>query len=237
MKEKQIFFKKTSQIDNIIKVYPEPAIKHIPKWFRDTKMFTNGENDYVKAAKDPKEFFGTNKGCIPFLDTFSSGYMVLLPATVLITNTPQGVRMAWKTDFAVADTQPQETLGNFPIPVGHNKTFFRWQMHSRVITPKGYSIMVTHPNQRYDLPFQTLTGIIDTDKHKNPLHLPFFLEDGFEGFIEEGTPIAQILPFKRDVWKSNNLEYTEDEVHITDRAKFTFWKTYKKKYWTRKSYQ
>ena len=36
--------------------------------------------------------------------------------------------------------------------------------------------------------------------------IPQQIEEGFEGIIEEGTPILQIIPFKRESWKAEYLK-------------------------------
>ena len=95
-----------------------------------------------------------------------------------------------------------------------------------------------HPSQRHDLPFFTLTAIVDTDKFPNKLHLPFFIKEGFEGIIEAGTPIAQIIPIKRDVWKSEKKSFQE-KTHIlyNNAMQINFIRAYKNKIWSRKVYR
>jgi hypothetical protein len=58
---------------------------------------------------------------------------------------------------------------------------------------------------RDDLPFYSLPSIVDTDRHPAPVNFPFFLRKDFTGILESGTPIMQIIPFKREEWKSEVL--------------------------------
>ena len=69
-------------------------------------------------------------------------------------------------------------------------------------TPPGYSLLVTHPVNRYDLPFTTLTGLVDTDLYKDDfINFPAHWRDsGFQGTLPRGTPVAQCLPVKRELW-------------------------------------
>lgn len=39
-----------------------------------------------------------------------------------------------------------------------------------------------------------------------PGSFPFFICEGFEGIIPEGTTYAQLLPFKRECWTSEIIE-------------------------------
>ena len=61
-----------------------------------------------------------------------------------------------------------------------------------------------------------LTGIVDSDKEPFfPGNYSLFLKKGFSGIIESGTPILQILPFKRDEWKS---EIDNSIIDLGNRA-------------------
>jgi hypothetical protein len=90
---------------------------------------------------------------------------------------------------------------------------------------------------RFDLPFTTTSGIMDSDSYSTSGNLPFFIKKGFTGVIPAGTPIAQLIPIKRTSWTSvpnnNGLQYLENLQGETVRSEG---KSYKKLFWTRKSY-
>jgi hypothetical protein len=46
-----------------------------------------------------------------------------------------------------------------------------------------------------------LEGIVDTDGYNAAVQFPFIIDEGFEGIIPAGTPIVQVIPFKREDWK------------------------------------
>ena len=62
--------------------------------------------------------------------------------------------------------------------------------------PPGYSLLITHPINRHDLPFMTLTGLVDADRYvDNFIHFPARWRDpAFNGTLPAGTPVAQCLP-------------------------------------------
>ena len=70
--------------------------------------------------------------------------------------------------------------------------------------PPGYSLLFTHPVNRTDLPFTTLTGLVDCDRfHDTPPNFPARWHDtGFDGVLPKGTPVAQCLPVKRESWNA-----------------------------------
>ena len=53
--------------------------------------------------------------------------------------------------------------------------------------PPGYSLLFTHPVNRADLPFTTLTGLVDCDAfHHNPLNFPARWHDrSFNGVLRK----------------------------------------------------
>ena len=47
--------------------------------------------------------------------------------------------------------------------------------------------------------FTIMDGIVDTDSYNALVNFPFFLNDwSYEGLIPAGTPMAQVIPFKRE---------------------------------------
>lgn len=240
-KNKKIKFQPFSiQAENLFD-HPTPAVKHIPAWYKNQRLYSNGESDFAKANKKSK-FNATFKLCTPVVDAITSGYMVTLPADIIVSSNPKSNSydpyIDWQVSWNVVDVQPQDTLGNYPIPIGYSSTFFRWHADWIIKTPPGYSLWVTHPSHRHDLPFITINGFVDTDKHPNSLYLPFFIKEGFEGIIEAGTPIAQIIPIKRDDWKTSVESFNQLNKDLSiDRFKIKLVRGYKYKYWTRKKYE
>jgi hypothetical protein len=83
-----------------------------------------------------------------------------------------------------------------------------------------------------------MNGFIDTDKFPNRLYFPFFLKDGFVGIIPEGTPIAQIIPIKRDSWISEKALYKEGTEFVFENImKINLIRGYKNKFWSKKEYK
>jgi hypothetical protein len=238
---KKIIFKQAYKyVDGLLKK-PNPSTSYSPKWYKDEKLFSNKQNELIKAEKIGN-YFLTYKLCVPLVDSLTAGYMIELPADVVVVNQGKDGEyipfLRWNVNFDVLDIQSTDSLGNYPIPVGYNDLSFRWILNWQIKTPDGYSLWITHPSHRHDLPFFTLTGFVDTDQHPNSLRLPFFVKDGFEGIIKEGTPIAQIIPIKRESWKSFEDKYCEQkDINYLNFVKLNFIRTYKNKYWTKKKYE
>jgi hypothetical protein len=203
----------------------------LPEWYKKTpKWKDNIVTIFPTATK-------TFKQCSPFLDSLLTGYAVVLPVDVLISSASNEY-ITWRSDFAPLIHREQANNATLPVPAGHLSIEFAWKNPVAIKIPAGYSLLVTHPLNRYDLPFTTLSGVIDGEYVFPHLgNIPFFLKEGFEGVIPQGTPIAQILPFKRESW---NLEIADGLLNESDlninksNSLISGW--YKKTIWKKKSY-
>lgn len=236
MKNNKIVF--TPALDNaeLFENPPVSAVKAIPEWFKKTpQKYTRKNID--KSTPDILKQGGTFKLCVPFTDAITTGYMITTPCDLFVDNFEGDIRIYWKPTLPVVDKIDDETHFNFPIPVGYAPTVFRFISNWQIKTPKGYSVIIQHPIYRNDLPFHSLTAVIDTDEHPNQILYPFVLKEGWEGTIPAGTPIAQILPFKRHDWDSEIAPYSNKSdwwQHIVSR----YWeRSYKRQFWTRKRYR
>lgn len=212
----------------------KPIRNYIPEWYKKTDRFI-GKKQIIGGVTDGAK---TIKLCVPFLDTLVSGYTVELWQDVQVVIDNFGTQvMLWGGEPDVAEKRPDAIQGNLPIPNGYSEQAFAWKFPFAIKTPKGYSVLMSHPMNRYDLPFITLSGIVDSDITMSPGNLPFFLKEGFEGMIPKGTPIVQIFPYKRDSWESKEDKSISEEAEkqrlLTLRSAFGYYKT---KVWNKKTY-
>lgn len=196
-----------------VKNKPRPASEFIPQWWKNMSPYIGEKYDLMPAPNV------TGKKCFPLLDGLTSGYIGTLWSDVLVTTNPDGTPfIKWAVQTEVFEAWSHLQSEGYEIPDGYSKTVFK-NLHRWIIeTPKGYSSLITHPIGFPNLPFKTLTGIVDTDKLKTDVNSPFVIKQGFEGIIEKGTPMFQIIPFKRDSWKSEYDLKPENE-YFYDREK------------------
>jgi hypothetical protein len=64
-------------------------------------------------------------------------------------------------------------------------------------------------------------------------------DPNFEGLIPKGTPIAQVIPFKREDWqmKIGSKEELIEQNNITQKLQTKFFDRYKSMFWTKKEYK
>lgn len=220
-----------------------PSKTNIPQWYKDTEGYNYGNiefnGDYVKKNL---------KHCMPFFDSLTSGYTVELWCDVYFEAQPDGTHyIKWGRGGYVdsknnlippIDFRNNKTNDRLPVPPGCEPSHYIWQFPYFLKTPPGYSLLMTHPINRFDLPFITLTGIVDADSTVPTGNLPFFIKAGFSGIVPKGTPILQIIPFKRESWTA---ERDDEIIKEGNRNKFktnsVFFGYYKKTLWHKKNYE
>lgn len=211
---------------------PLPTKKYIPEWFKDTPRFENNEFKIIGHKANT-----TFKACMPFLDTFTTGYIQETHSDVYIDATEENY-VAYEYSSGPPVILDRKTKNYYPRIEGFVGVELAWQQYWIPQMPNGYSMIYTHPLNRFELPFMSLTGIIDNDKFYMEIHAnhPFYVRDKFKGIIPKGTPIYQMIPMKRDSWKSKFGFWDRDlQVKFTDIRK-VFLDGYKKLYWQKKDF-
>jgi hypothetical protein len=205
---------------------PYPATKIQPNWLKKLPIYksTNKIDDLGNPTT-------TVKKCMPFLDANNAGYYITLQSDVWVENDKNGnIKIKWATpDFDVVSSHTYSQIENYPIPEGYDtKSIFKWENQWIVRTPSKWSCLFTHPIHFDELPFMSLTGLVDTDKFPETINFPFFIKKDFEGLIPKGTPIIQVIPFKRECFTAT---YSIDDGKLKNlwaKAKTVFFDRYKK---------
>ncbi len=199
----------------------------------------NGEKK-LRVIPGERSVNSTLKRCTPFLDGMTAGYMLVLSDDIqVIKNEQTGLQgLWWRTSSTLVTEHSPEQHLNLHIPKEYSNTVFKWANEWQLQTPSGYSIYCTHPSNRLDLPFYTFTGVVDSDLYPLSTQFPFLIKKDFEGIIERNTPIAQLIPFKRDSWKSQ-VELYEETSHPRRMRQFfgKIDRAYKNNFWIKKTYQ
>lgn len=232
MKKIVSFIPKTKFIHDVIPS-PSSAINFVPTWLKTIPKLPPPNQD------SPKK-------CMPFMDTFTTGYIQELIVDVKFTYIGKDVEGAdifnytYNEELKPLSSRKERRGANNLLPHfgGFYNAEFNWNSFWEPLTPPGYSTVYTHPLNRPDLPFYTFTGIIDTDIY--PVHgpIPFILRQGFEGIIPAGTPIYQIFFIKRETWISNKQKFEENFIDkIRFKAKRFLESGYKNIFWNKKEYK
>lgn len=211
---------------------PKPASRLVPDWYKNTQSYTNNE----RKPDGNGSTSATIKRCMPVFDAMTAGYIIESPADVFVSIKNGEQWFEW-SDFGLITFHPIQQAPNHP-----NKNQFpypKWQNSWAITTPKGYSTLFVQPFHRESV-FTILPGIVDTDQYSTVINFPFVINDpAFEGLIPKGTPIVQVIPFKRDSWtmKLGNKKDLETAVKVGKKLQSKFFDKYKLMFWSKKEYK
>ena len=191
--------------EELLDYLPKPysAKRGIPDWYKKMPM--------TAFSADLGQEVQTLKQCPPFLDAMAYGFIVPLPVDVEV----DGFDFSWSWDFPQPTDDPdhpgiglysQSPLG-FHSPAQAEGTpyfnerigFAKFNCFWTIQLEAGYSLYVTHPANRYDLPFRTINGLVDADTY-NEVFINFpvlWVDPDFKGVLKKGTPVAQCIAIER----------------------------------------
>jgi len=216
------------------------ATKHIPEWYKKSPQKMKNLKDYSLIPNNPSVTTSTYKKCSPFLDALTNGYIFYLSQDIEVVIKEDGTPyIIWRNSIIdPISWHEKEQWEGLEYPKNCYDFVYKWDNNFIIKTPKNYSTLFTHPHNRFDLPFYTLSGVVDTDKYNLSVHFPFFIKNNFTGIIKAGTPIAQMTFFKRNHWFRTVKKY--DEKYIK-KEHFNFFsnieRSYKNLIWQKKEYE
>lgn len=236
--------------------YPTLSKNDLPEWYVSMHPYTYGqpgarinEKDFsTKTGQSGKSYglkgLSTIKRCPPVFDAIASGYLLRLPTDLIIENSPSSppIKEYHWPDWDLIDFHPPIQVEGYPYSLGNkNNNIPKLVNPWSVITSKGYSCLILPPMHR-DNVIQVFPGIVDTDTYHSPVELPFLLKDeNWTGMIEAGTPVAQIIPFKRE--KFFHEKMTAEKYGSVPKAKHysnvasTYNNGYRNRFWQKKDYE
>jgi hypothetical protein len=204
-------FRCPAELDSLIP-RPIPAVLGLPAWYKSLPQ--------TAASALMGEKTKTVKKCPPFIDAMTYGFLIPLPIDLEVKDG----EFTWHFDVPkgfVSEYAHSPISFHDPIQVSGTPFFdddrFVIKLNNfwNIQAPPGYSLLFTHPINRPDLPFTTITGLVDCDTfHDSPINFPVRWHDAsFNGVLPKGTPIAQCLPVRRENWTAQ-FETLSDETNV-----------------------
>jgi hypothetical protein len=219
--------------------WPKPAKFVLPDWYKFTPSYTEAEKDVSRGGGR-----GTNatiKRCVPVFDALTSGYIIFSSADVDVAIIDGEVTYTWPSDEPMISSHPAEQFKRHPTIGGDSAVSTpKWYNPWSIRTPKGYSALFVTPFHRESL-FYSLEGVVDTDMYTNPVQFPFQMKDpNWTGIIPAGTPIVQVIPFKRESYEhtvKRSSELKENYPQIArNKLMAKFFNSYRDGFWSKKEY-
>jgi len=202
-----------------------PAKKLVPDWYKNTKQETQ--------LHPNGPIIPTIKQCPPVTDLLTSGYIIRNPFS--LTLYPKDEPGGYTGINAQSHIQLQPDVHHWkmcPVNVSGKQHWTKINNGWTVKTAPGYSCLFMQPFFFFNKNITLFPGIVDTDKHDIPVQFPGYLHSDEPIIIEEGTPLIQIIPFKREEWKMQ----TSVNANIKEETKLADGR-YKDIFQTKKKFQ
>lgn len=209
MKKPNIEFNVYAELDGIFEK-PIPARNAVPSWWKNQERYMEDKITYNRLM----EVSHTIKRCMPVMDCMTSGYIVKLPSDLLVDNTTVDGHKSFSwaiNNWELIESHSEEQVSKYPLDEKWSKVPYKFKNPFGIKTPSGYSCLIIDPMHGDKKPFTCLPAIVDTDDFNTPMNFPFFIDKDFTGIIPAGTPIVQIIPFKREEWTSSYGHITREQ--------------------------
>jgi hypothetical protein len=218
---------------------PKPASVFIPNWYKALESYIDGK----KAPNGNAGTTATIKRCMPVFDAITTGYIIVSPADIYVSQKEDkegnvSAYYEW-ANHSLIQFHPVEQAPTHPNRNNH-MSYPKWLNPWAITTPPGYSVLFVQPFHRESV-FTILPGVVDTDTYNASVNFPFVLNEPntFEGLIPAGTPIAQVIPFKRESWEMSigvEADLIEQRKIVT-KLRSRFFDSYKTQFRQIKEYK
>lgn len=173
--------------------HPFPAMKGVPKWYKDIPPYLNGRDQFGTKGMSAKK-------CLPMLDAMTLGFIIPLAGDLHIRS---------NKDCSLIEGGPSPAFGKLlefhskdqlggkgsPIHPGQPIKFInRWLIK----TAPGYSCLFVPCLNSMEKRFTVLSAVVDTDKYYKEVNFPgSWNVPDFDGVLEAGTPLITVIPIRR----------------------------------------
>jgi hypothetical protein len=171
---------------------PVSSIRMTPDYFKP-----------IKPQSSEHPISGTVKRCVPFLDALSAGFIIPMWCDVYVLARNGELSIDFPPNFPQAETLGTHSSVQIPKHPLSNKPYgnmpMKWINPWVIETEPGVSCIFTPPLNHMETRFKLLDGVVDTDTYYNNINFPFLWTGGDgEFFIAKGTPLVQVIPFRRE---------------------------------------
>jgi hypothetical protein len=197
----------------LVDILPRPTLAKLspPTWIKDMPSEVHST-----TLGEP---IRTLKHCPPILDAMALG--ILFPLSTDVHVTDSGFHWDWDPPQTPETLLTRSPLSLHLVEQAQGTPFDTAPRHVikfnnfwTVELPRDTSMAFFHPINRPELPFQTLSGVVDCDLFSDGyVHFPALWTDhNFRGTLPAGTPIAQGIIINRAPLVITVEEQSPDQI-------------------------
>jgi hypothetical protein len=208
------FISKIPGLTRLEDCMPKPTARYTPDWWKEKKIDVAKQSAYDLNT-------GNIKHCPSFTDVFTSGYVVPMWMDTYLGYDKETGRGGAMSNLTKIDHHPcpSEDMESYTFLGKEAVAFFKAGSPWSILTKPGVSVLILPLFFNFDPDFSIVPGIIDTEyiNHLNPDIIYHSKEK--EIFIERGTPLFQVIPFRKEKFTFDVKEIDD----LSDKSKNKFY--------------
>lgn len=172
---------------------PEPASKHLPKWFKGLEPNFDGHDQFGNPLM-------TAKRCLPMIDSMSLGYVIKLAGDLRIRTNRNCTQISYieQPNLKLIDFHPSDQVGGNHVIKKKQGDLIKFVNHWIIKTAPGWSTLIEPLPNVFDSPFTCLTGLVDTDVYPQIINFPAVWNvPNADILLRAGTPLVRVIPIQR----------------------------------------
>jgi len=207
-------------LSSIEECVPKKSIDYMPDWWHKTPIRRS-------SARLLEVDAGNIKNCPGIKDYFAEGYILPMWTDLILYYDSDVDEWGYRVSdekFKVSTHNGSQYLDYVPHKTMGENSYFIFKLASpwKLFTPKGYSSYQLPAFYHFNKDFSAAPGVRDTDMY-HQLNLQILIHsDKKEIFIPRGTPLAQIVPFKRNKMDLNVRDASAQDIKKINAHELNF---------------
>jgi hypothetical protein len=202
-------------------IHPKPMSEYVPEWYKNMQP----GKPKSKSFFDMVDIKSNVKSCPSFVEIFKEGFVLLAPCDFILSYNKETKKWAWKTPIVYDNF---EFLSGAEFVTVHDndqmlehatnnnlyKLIFKINLPMKIITPNGYSVRQIPMPYYFNDDWEALYGVFKSDKvHEINIQIGY-KTDKEEILIKRGEPLCVYIPFKRENFKLDIVDYNKTQPNI-----------------------
>ncbi|TQV75437.1 hypothetical protein FLL45_10980 [Aliikangiella marina] len=215
-----------TDFEGLLDTPPQPANRFYPDWFKKTAA----SHSIPPTQKFPlgiSEALGlsnvnvTVRRCPGIISLLSEGYIVPLWSDHVVQVRPNTINaFAANHSGGISLHSQQNQYKTMPLPEGYYPDAVKFTNPWKVVTPKGWSVLVMAPFYQFENRFQVLPGVVDADSYHHIHVNTLFKSAPADHQLKMGMPFIQVIPFERKALEMEVRHSTDQDKKRIENLRF-----------------
>lgn len=225
---------KAKKFEDLVVAYPpQPANRFIPKWFKELHLGNEMASFLEEFHNVWSDKAFTAKKCPAIQDLMTEGVIIPLWGKMYMgheyddegnaTQTYYGMTTDKAFDHNFFGSHFEKQVGDMDVGLANlgrlDKSILKLESPYKFIVPEGYNLMYVDPFYHFRKEIRLLEGLVEADKW-GYITFPFSIQEK-EFIIPAGTPLIQVIPYKREkeklkleIRKGTEKEYEDNRIEL-----------------------